>query len=69
MPLLGGLIASLFTGLAGWFATFMGQKLAFATAAVVSFSLLTVSLFAALAALLTTLSSAFPSGIVFSTFH
>jgi len=46
----------------------MGQKLSFATAFVASFSLLTVALFVALTSLLTSLSSAFPSGIVFSTF-
>jgi hypothetical protein len=68
MGALGGLIGSLFTGLAGWFAAFMGQKLAVVVAAVTGFGILTVALFAGLATLLSSLVSAFPTAHIFTTF-
>lgn len=46
MPLLGALLVNLFTGIAGFFAQYIGKKAAFGLAAVAIFSTLTTGLFA-----------------------
>jgi len=52
MPVLAGLIASLFGSTVSIFALFLTKKAALATAAVVTFSALTVAMAAAMAALI-----------------
>lgn len=48
MPLLGGLLVSLFSGLVGWFAQYVTRKVAFAAAALTAYTSLTVGLFVVL---------------------
>jgi len=62
MPVLGGLLLGLFSGLAEWFAIYLTKKLALATAAVLTFAALTVALYGVIGGLLAGLSLAFPAG-------
>lgn len=66
MPILAGLIGSLFGGLASFFAQFMAKKAAFAVAAVAAFTALTVALVAAMQAMIAGVVVVFPetNGIV-----
>ena len=45
MPLLGGLLSTLFVGLVNWFAQFVTRKIAFAGASVAAMTALTAALF------------------------
>lgn len=45
MPLIGGLLSTLFSGLVNWFAQYFTRKVAFGGAAVVAMSALTAALF------------------------
>lgn len=60
MPLLGGLLVTLFSGLASYLSAWMAKKAAFAVAAIATFGLLTVALIAALQALVAGVVLAFP---------
>lgn len=60
MPLLAGLLTSLFGGVAAFFSAWMTKKAAFAVAAVTTFAALTVGLFAAMTLLFSGLIVAFP---------
>jgi hypothetical protein len=61
MPLLSGLVITLFGGLFAQFATIFGTRMAVAAAAVTAVSLLTVAFFAAMAALAATITAGFPT--------
>ncbi|MFS6652654.1 DUF5455 family protein, partial [Staphylococcus aureus] len=61
MPLLASLMVSLFGSMAGFFAKWFTQKVAFAMAAVASFVTLTTAMLAAQAAVLNGLIGAMPS--------
>lgn len=58
MPVLAGLIASLFGSAVAIFALFLGKKVALASAAIVTFSALTVAMAAAMALLINSVLSA-----------
>lgn len=69
MPLLGGLFVTLLNGLAGFFAHFLGKKVAFGLAAVALFTTLTAGLFALMRATVISLASGSQlTGIVGSMF-
>jgi hypothetical protein len=48
MPILGGLLVSLFGGIVGWLAQYFTRKVAFGAAAVVTYSALTLALYVAM---------------------
>ncbi len=52
MPLLGGLLTTLFSGLAAWLAQYLTRKVAFAAAAAVTYSALTLGLYVVMRAAL-----------------
>lgn len=60
MGALGGLLLGLFAGLASFFVKWFAKKTAFAAAAITTFGLLTVGLFAGMQALLAGVLFAFP---------
>ena len=64
MPVLGGLIVSLFGGLASFFVRFIGVRLAAIDAAVGTWGALTVALYTAAGAVSATLSATFPPFIM-----
>lgn len=57
MPILGGLLVNLFSGLVAWVAQFVTRKVAFGLAGVTAFTTITVALYVAFRAVLATLSS------------
>ncbi len=57
MPLLGGLLTNLFSGVVAWLAQFVTRKVAFGIAAVTSMSALTLGLFVVMRATLLALNS------------
>ena len=61
MPLLGGLLVSLFAGIAGFFAQWLTKKIAFVAASLVVFAALLVAFMALLSAVWAALSAAFPA--------
>lgn len=61
MPILGQLIASLFTGLVAWLANIVGRKWALGMVFVGVFSSLTGALYVALSTVLNAVMIAFPS--------
>jgi len=67
MPLLAGFLGALFGGLADFFARWLTRKVAFAAAAVATFTALTAALYAAVAALLVGLVFSFPAGTAAAT--
>lgn len=68
MHAVAGMFLALFSGLAGFFAKWVAQKTAFAAAAIGTFGILTVGLYAVLSGLLAGLMATFPaSGGVVAT--
>ncbi len=63
MPLLGGLLISLFAQLAAFLAHWVGKKAALGAAAVATFGVLTVGLYGALALGLNAVALAWPGGV------
>jgi hypothetical protein len=61
MPLLGGLLVTLFGGLATWLTGFLSLRVAIAAAGIAAFSALTLALFAAASGLASGITAAFPS--------
>ncbi len=61
MPLLAGLLVSMFSGLAGFLATWLTKKIAIAAAAILTFGALTLGMGLAMKALIAGASVAFPS--------
>lgn len=67
MPLLAGLLLSLFTGLASFFTQWFAKKAAFGAAAVITFAALTGGLYLTLSVLISTVVSSMPqSGVLMS---
>lgn len=64
MPLLAGLLLSLFGSLAGFFVQWFTKKVAFAVAAIATFAALTVALYIGMSLLLSGLSVTFPGGVL-----
>jgi len=62
MPILAGLLLSLFTGFASFLAQWLTKKAAFAVAAIATFGLLTIAFYATLSVILNSLVAAVPSG-------
>lgn len=62
MPWLASLLATLFGGLASFFAQWLTKKTALATAAVATFTALTVALYSALSAIIGGVMTSFPAG-------
>lgn len=67
MPLVGGLLVTLFGALAEFFMRWFGKKVAFAAAAVATFTALTVAMWAAITAALIGVSVSFPGGSAVTT--
>ena len=63
MPLLASLMVGLFGSLAGFFAKFFAEKVAFALAAVAAFATLTTGMIAASGIALQALLQSFPTGL------
>lgn len=63
MPLLGGLIVSLFGGFATYLGAWFTAKVAAATAALATFLVINLAVVAAFVALVSTISVAWPGGI------
>jgi hypothetical protein len=61
MPLLGGLLLSLFTGLASFFGRWFAKKGALAAAAIATFTGLTAALYTGMIALIAGIVAALPS--------
>jgi hypothetical protein len=61
MPILSSLLVTLFGGLAGFFAKFVGVRVAAVAAALTAFSTLTIATYGALAAAAATINVTFPS--------
>ena len=59
MPLLGGLLSNLFSGLVAWLTTYFTRKVAFGVAAVTSMTALTAALFVLMRVTLAGLNSPF----------
>jgi len=72
MPILGGLLVSLFAGFAGWLAQWMTKKLALAVAAIGTFAVLSGILYAVVAGVIAAVGISFPistTGIMCSIFY
>lgn len=67
MPMFAGLFAALFSSLAGFFATYVTKKIAFAAAAITTFALLTAGMTAIIATSVTALLAlpTLPSAVAF----
>lgn len=61
MPLLGGLLVTLFGSLATWLAGFLPLRIAIAAAGIAAFGALTVALFTAMSALAAGIAGTFPT--------
>lgn len=61
MPLLAGLLVTLFGNMFSWFLKYAGTKVALAAAAITSFAALTTALMVAIAAILSGLNAVLPS--------
>lgn len=61
MPILGGLLVSLFSGLASFFATWLGLRAAAVAAALATFATLNAALYAAALAAVAGIGATFPS--------
>jgi len=62
MPILGGLLVTLFGSFATWLAQWVTKKVAFGVAAIATFAVLTAILYAVVAGILAAVSIAFPMG-------
>lgn len=61
MPLLGGLLLNLFSGLVGWLSQYVTRKVAFAVAYVTAYSTLTAALFVLMRVTLANVASTVPA--------
>lgn len=64
MPLLAGLLVTMFGNLAVWFGAWLSKKAALAAAAISTFAVLTAAFYAAMSALIAGLITAFPGGVL-----
>lgn len=64
MPLLAGLLVTMFGSLAAWFGAWLSKKAALAAAAISTFGVLTVAFYAGMTALFSGLITVFPGGVL-----
>lgn len=62
MPILGGLLVNIFSGLVAWFSMYVTRKVAFVSAAITGMTALTVGLFVVFRGILTALNAAATTG-------